>query len=84
MNCLAFLTAARQGARSSEYPAAGERLGVNDLTIACRRRFVEYRIQPTKGRESLQTSVEFVRTYHAQVHEMTDPIAATVTNAQAD
>jgi hypothetical protein len=32
---------------------------------------------------SLQTSAEFVRTYHAQAHEMTDAIAAAVTNAQA-
>jgi hypothetical protein len=30
-----------------------------------------------------QTSAEFVRTYHAQVHEVTDAIAAAVTNAQA-
>ena len=31
----------------------------------------------------LQTSAEFVRTYHAQAHEMTDAIAAAVTSAQA-
>ena len=36
-----------------------------------------------KDQVPLQTSAEFVRTYHAQAHEMTDAIAAAVTNAQA-
>ena len=31
----------------------------------------------------LQTSAEFVRTYHAQAHEIADAITAAVTNAQA-
>lgn len=36
-----------------------------------------------KGPVPLQTLAEFVRTYHAQAHEMMDAIAAAVTNAQA-
>jgi hypothetical protein len=36
-----------------------------------------------KGQVPLQTSPEFVRTYHAQAHEITDAIAAAVINAQA-
>jgi hypothetical protein len=40
-------------------------------------------VSDVKDQAPLQTSTEFVRTYHAQVHEMTDAIAAAVTNAQA-
>ena len=36
-----------------------------------------------KDQVPLQTSAQFARTYHAQAHEMTDAIAAAVTNAQA-
>ena len=36
-----------------------------------------------KDQVPLQTPGQFVRTYHAQAHEMTDAIAAAVTNAQA-
>jgi hypothetical protein len=35
------------------------------------------------GQVPLQTSVEFRRTYDAQIHEIVDAIAAMVTNAQA-
>ena len=35
------------------------------------------------GQVPLQTLAEFVRSYHAQAHEMPDAIAAAVTNAQA-
>jgi hypothetical protein len=31
----------------------------------------------------LRTSAQFVRTYHAQAHDMTDAIAAALTNAPA-
>ena len=36
-----------------------------------------------KGQVSLQTSAEFVRTYDAQAHELTDAISSVVVNAQA-
>jgi gamma-glutamyltranspeptidase len=36
-----------------------------------------------KGQVPLQTSAEFVRTYNAQAHEVTDAITAVVINAQA-
>jgi hypothetical protein len=36
-----------------------------------------------KGQVPSQTSVEFVRTYNAQVHEIVDAIAATINSAQA-
>jgi hypothetical protein len=39
-------------------------------------------VSDAKDHVPLSTSVEFVRAYHAQVHEMTDAIAAAVTNAQ--
>jgi hypothetical protein len=40
-------------------------------------------VSDVKEQAPLQTSAEFVRTYHAQVHEMTAAIAAAVTDAQA-
>jgi hypothetical protein len=40
-------------------------------------------VSDAKDQVPLQASAEFVRTYHAQAHEMTDAIAAAVTNAQA-
>ena len=36
-----------------------------------------------KGQVPLQTSAEFVRSYHAQAHEIVDAITAAVTNAKA-
>ena len=40
-------------------------------------------VSDAKDQVPLQTSAQFVSTYHAQAHEMTDAIAAAVTNAQA-
>ena len=40
-------------------------------------------VSDAKGQVPLQTSPEFVRTYHAQAHEITDAVAAAVTGAQA-
>ena len=40
-------------------------------------------MRDTKGQVPLQTSVEFVRTYNAQTHELVDAITAAVTLAQA-
>jgi hypothetical protein len=43
----------------------------------------EASVSDAKGQVPLQTSPEFVRTYHAQAHEVTDAVAAAVTYAQA-
>jgi hypothetical protein len=43
----------------------------------------EESVSDAKGQVPLQTSVEFVRTYDAQIHEIVDAIAAVVTNAEA-
>ena len=40
-------------------------------------------VSDAKGQVPLQTSVEFVRTYNAQAHEIVDAITAAVTSAQA-
>jgi hypothetical protein len=40
-------------------------------------------VRNTEGQVPLQTSVEFVRTYNAQAHELVDAITATVSLAQA-
>ena len=40
-------------------------------------------LSDAKGQMPLQTSAEFVRSYHAQAHEIVDAITAAVTNAKA-
>ena len=40
-------------------------------------------VSDAKGQVPLQTSVEFVRTYNAQAHEIVDAITAAVTNSEA-
>ena len=40
-------------------------------------------VSDAKSQVALQTSAEFMRIYHAQAHEVTDAMAAAVTNAQA-
>ena len=44
---------------------------------------MEGSVSDAKDQVPPQTAAQFVRTYHAQAHEMTDAIAAAVTNAQA-
>jgi hypothetical protein len=44
---------------------------------------LEGSVSDANGQVPPQRLAEFVRTYHAQAHEMTDAIAAAVTNAQA-
>jgi hypothetical protein len=44
---------------------------------------LEASVSDAKGQVPLQTSPEFVRTYHAQAHEITDAIAAAVIGAHA-
>ena len=43
----------------------------------------DFHLLDAQGQVSLQTSAEFVRTYNAQAHEMTDAITAVVINAEA-
>jgi hypothetical protein len=40
-------------------------------------------VSGAQGQVPLQTSAEFVRTYHSQAHEIVDALTATVTGAQA-
>jgi hypothetical protein len=44
---------------------------------------MEGSVSDAKDQVPPQTAAQFVRTYHAQAHEMTDAIAAAVTSAQA-
>jgi hypothetical protein len=43
----------------------------------------ERSVSDAKGQVPLQTSAEFVRTYNAQAHEITNAITAVVINANA-
>ena len=45
--------------------------------------FAEGSVGDANGQVPLQTSAEFVRTYHAHAHEITDAITAVVLYAQA-